>query len=88
MEIVNDRWKMLDAMESNAKGNDNFAIKVIIIENVKGKSSIKKNRKGVRRKSQTYLFPFSKLLLWTTSLKVSCSGKVLFLKFWTLINKE
>ena len=88
MEIVNDRRKMLDAMESNAKGNNNFAIKVIIIENVKGKSSIKKNRKGVRRKSQTYLSPFSKLLLLTTSWKVSCSGKALLLKFWTVINKE
>ena len=29
MEIVNHRRKMLDAMESNAKGNDNFTIKVI-----------------------------------------------------------
>ena len=42
MEIVNDRRKMLDAMESNAKGNDNFAIKLISTENVEGKSSIKK----------------------------------------------
>ena len=71
---------MLEAMESNATGNDNFAVKVISTENVEGKSSIKKNRKEVTRKSQTYLFPFSKLLLWTTSLKVTCSGKVLFLK--------
>ena len=31
---------MLDAMESNTKGNDNFAIKVISKENVEGKSSI------------------------------------------------
>ena len=42
MEIVNHRRKMLDTMESNAKGNDNFAIKVISTEKVEGKSSIKK----------------------------------------------
>ena len=42
MEIVNHRWKMLEAMESNATGNDNFAVKVISTENVEGKSSIKK----------------------------------------------
>ena len=77
METVNYRRKMLDAMHSNTKGNDNFAIKVIITENIEGKSFIKKNREEVRRKSQTYLFPFSKLLPWTTRLKVSCSGKVL-----------
>ena len=29
-------------MESNAKGNDNFAIKVISTENVEGKSSSSK----------------------------------------------
>ena len=57
MEIVNDRRKMLDAMESNAKGNDNFAIKVINTENVEGKSYIfKKNMEEVRRKNQTYFF--------------------------------
>ena len=28
---------MLDVMESNAKGNNKFAIKVIITENVEGK---------------------------------------------------
>ena len=42
MEVVNHRRKMLDAMESNAKGNDNFAIKLISTENVERKSSIKK----------------------------------------------
>ena len=82
MEIVNRRRKMLDAMESNANGNDNFSVKVISTENVEGKSSIKKkkkkNREEVRRKNQTYLFPFFKLLPWTTSLKVACSGKVLY----------
>ena len=40
MEIVNHRRKMLDAMESNAKGKDNFAIKIISMENVEGKSYI------------------------------------------------
>ena len=39
---------MLDAMESNAKGNDDFATKEIITENVE------KNRK--RSKNQTYFF--------------------------------
>ena len=34
MEIVDYRRKMLDAMESNAKGNDNFAIKATSTENV------------------------------------------------------
>ena len=60
MEIVNYRRKMLDAMESNAKGNDNFAIKVISTENVDGKSYIflKRNMEEVRRKNQTYFFHF------------------------------
>ena len=40
MEIVNHRRKMLDAMGSNAKGNNNFSIKVISAENVDGKSYI------------------------------------------------
>ena len=34
MEIVNHKQKMLDATESNAKGSDDFATKVIITENV------------------------------------------------------
>ena len=37
MEIINHRQKMLDAMESNAKGNDNFATNVISTENVEKK---------------------------------------------------
>ena len=50
---------MLDAIESNAKGNDNFAIKVISTENVEEKSYIfKKNMEEVRRKNQTYFFHF------------------------------
>ena len=33
MEIVNHRQKMLDAAECNAKGNGNFATKVISMDN-------------------------------------------------------
>ena len=62
MEILNQRQKMLDAMESNAEGNDNFVTKVIITENVE------KNAKEVRRKNQTFLFP--KLMTWATILKL------------------
>ena len=40
MEIIYHRQKMLDAMKSNAKGNGNFAVKVMNKENVEGKSSI------------------------------------------------
>ena len=64
MEIVNHRRKMLDAMGSNTKENDNFAIKVISTENVDGKSYIKKNKiEEVRRKNQTYFFHFSSYYL-------------------------
>ena len=62
MEVVDQRRKMLDAMESNAKGNDKFATKAISTENVE------KNVKEVRRKNQTYFF--SKLLTSATSLKL------------------
>ena len=41
---------MLDATESNAKGNNNFATKVISAEN------IEKNVGEVRRKNRTYFF--------------------------------
>ena len=34
MEIVNQRRKTLNTMECNAKGNDNFATKMISTENV------------------------------------------------------
>ena len=54
MEIVNHRRKMLDAVGSNVKGNNNFSIKVISTENVDGK----KNMEEVRRKNQTYFFHF------------------------------
>ena len=65
MESVNHRRKMFDAMESNAKGNDNFAIKVISTENVDGKSYIflKRNMEEVRRKNQTYFFHFQSYYL-------------------------
>ena len=58
---------MLDAIESNAKGNDNFAIKVISMENVEGKSFILKKiyMEEVRRKNQTYFFHFSSFRLYT-----------------------
>ena len=46
---------MLNATESNAKGSDDFATKVISMENVD-----KKNVEEVRRKNQTS--SFSKLL--------------------------
>ena len=61
MEIVNQRRKMLDAMESNAKEYGNLATKVTSMENVE------KNVKEVRRKNQTYFF--SELLTWATGLK-------------------
>ena len=54
---------MLDAMENNSKGNDNFATIVMSMKNVK-----KRNEKEVRRKNQTYFF--SKLLTWETSLNL------------------
>ena len=54
---------MLDAMENNSKGNDNFPTIVMSMKNVK-----KRNEKEVRRKNQTYFF--SKLLTWETSLKL------------------
>ena len=54
-----NKWKLLDAMESNAKGNDNFAIKVISTENVEGKSYIFKiNMKEVRKKIKLIFFIF------------------------------
>ena len=52
---------MLDAMESNAKGNDNFAIKVISTKNVEGSSSIFLKKNG--RKNQTFFFIFQVITL-------------------------
>ena len=65
--------------ESNAKENDNFAIKVISTENVDGESSIfKKNVEEVTRKNQTSFF--SKLLPWAFTLKDTFYGKFLYFK--------
>ena len=68
MEIVRNRRKMLDAMESNAKGNDNFAIKVISTTNVEGKSYIFKIKyERSKKKESNLFFIFCKLLPWATS---------------------
>ena len=76
MKVVHHRPKILDAMESNAKENDNFPIKVISTENGERRSSIfQKNMEEVKIKYPTYFF--SKLLPWATSLKVTFSGKLL-----------
>ena len=40
MEIINHRRQMLDSMESSAKGNNNFAAKVISTETVERKRSL------------------------------------------------
>ena len=77
MGIVNHRRQMLDAMESNAKGNDNFAAKVINTKTLERNSSLKRKVGEVRRKSQISLI--SKLLLWAISFKVTSSGQLLYL---------
>ena len=46
MEIVHQRRKMLDAMESNPKGNDNFATKLISAENVEKKCKTSKKEES------------------------------------------
>ena len=69
---------MLDAMESNAKGKDNFAIKIISMENVEGKNYIFKNNIRSKKKESNLFFPFFKLLSWATSFKVIFSGLVLY----------
>ena len=46
MEIVNHRQKMLDAAECNAKGNGNFAAKVISMGNEKKKMWKKKEKES------------------------------------------
>ena len=51
-------------MESSAKGNDNFAIKVKSTETVDGKSYIFFKKYGRSKKKESNLFfPFTKLLL-------------------------
>ena len=51
---------MLHAMESNAKENDNFVIKVKSAEIIDGKSYIKKKKEMEegREKNQNYFFHF------------------------------
>ena len=61
MEIVNRRRKLLDAVESYAKRNNNCAIKVISTENVEGKSSIKKKSK--KKESNVFLSIFQVITL-------------------------
>ena len=51
MEIFDYRQKILDAMKSNTKGNDNFTTKVISTENVKRKC-------GRSKKKESNLFIF------------------------------
>ena len=86
MGIVNHRRQMLNAMESNAQGNDNFSAKVISTKTVKRNSSLKRKVGEVRRKSQISLI--SKLLLWAIRLKATSSGKLLYLwNFDLLFNK-
>ena len=46
MEIVHQRRKMLDAMESNSKGNENFATKLISTENVEKKCKTSRKEKS------------------------------------------
>ena len=46
MEVLNQGRKMLNAMESNAKRNDNFTTKMISTENGR--------KKEVKRKNQTF----------------------------------
>ena len=51
MEIVYQRRKMLDVMESNFKGNDNFATKVTSTENEE-----KKCKRSKKEESNLFLF--------------------------------
>ena len=76
---------MLDAMESNAKGNNNLTIKVISSEYVEEKYYILKKYGKSKRKNLNLFFPFSKLLPWTTSLKVIFSGRVLYFQIGTSV---
>ena len=66
MEIVHQRQKLLDAMERNSKGNDNFATKVISTENVE-----KKCKRSKKEESDLFLF---QVLTWETSLKLPSRG--------------
>ena len=69
MEIVHQRWKMLDAMESNPKGNSNFATKVISTENLE-----KKCKRSEKEESDSFLFQVFNL---GDFFKVTFLGKLL-----------
>ena len=48
---------MLDAIESSAKGNNNFVTKVISTENVEGKStSLKKGGRTKKKEPSFFIF--------------------------------
>ena len=51
MEIVNKRRKLLDAMDSNTRENDNFTSKMISMENVERKCN-----KSEKEESNLFLF--------------------------------
>ena len=51
MEIVNQRLKILDAMENIAKWNNNFATKVMSTENVE-----KKCKRSKKKESNLFVF--------------------------------
>ena len=56
MEIVNHIRKILDAMEINAKGNNNFSIKIIRTKIAEGKSYIFTKKYGKSKKKDSNLF--------------------------------
>ena len=51
MEIVNKRRKLLNAMDSNTRENDNFTSKMISMENVERKCN-----KSKKEESNLFLF--------------------------------
>ena len=51
MEIVNKRRKLLNAMDSNTRENDNFTSKMISMENVERKCN-----KSEKEESNLFLF--------------------------------
>ena len=71
---------MLDAMERNPKGNDNFAIKVISTENVEKRCKRSQNK-------ESNLFPFQVINLGDF-FKVTSSGKLLNFKNFVLECKK
>ena len=84
MEIVNQRRKMLGSMESNAKGKNNFATKLINTEKIDDESSSLKTYGKSKKKNQTYFF--CKLLPWATSYLRWKT--IIFKKFWLVMYIE